>query len=90
MVTTATEAAGAAARQLTELTGRDVEGVSGLERTDDGWRVRLDVVELHRIPETTDLLAVYDVDVDTNGELTSCVRIRRYSRGESGEEGGRP
>ena len=33
-----------AAQQLVELTGRDVEGVTALERTDDGWLVEVDAV----------------------------------------------
>ena len=31
-----------AARQLIELTGKDAEGVVGLDRSDDGWKVEVD------------------------------------------------
>jgi hypothetical protein len=75
-----------AARQLLELTGREAEGVTGLQRTDDGWRVKVEVVELRRVPETTDLLALYEVDVDPRGDLQGYRRLERYSRGAARED----
>ena len=63
------------------LTGKDAEGVTGLERTDDGWMVRVEVVELRRIPDTTDVLALYEVQTDAHGALESYQRVRRYVRG---------
>src|SRR4051794_33991525 len=40
---------------LLQLTGLQTEAVSSLNRTRDGWRVVLEVVELERIPRTTDI-----------------------------------
>jgi hypothetical protein len=79
------QVAGEAARQLLELTGKEPEGVTGLERTDDGWTVQVELLELRRIPSTTDVLASYEVDVDGDGELQGYKRLRRYTRGEAGE-----
>ena len=79
------QVAGEAARQLVELTGKEPEGVTGLERTDDGWTVQVELLELRRIPATTDVLASYEVDVDSDGELQGYKRLRRYTRGEAGE-----
>jgi hypothetical protein len=73
--------------QLSELTGKEVEGVTGLDRTDDGWTVHLDVLELRRIPATTDVLASYEVDLDSQGELEGYRRAQRYVRGAAGKEG---
>ena len=84
--TSASEIASRAARQLHELTGRDVEGVTGLDRTDEGWTVRVEVVELRRIPDTTDVLALYEVEVDSDGDMLGYHRVRRYVRGVPGEE----
>jgi hypothetical protein len=83
---TASQAAASAARQLLELTGREAEGVTGLERTDDGWTVKVEVVEVRRIPDTTDVLALYDVEVDADGDLLGYRRVRRYTRGVPGED----
>jgi hypothetical protein len=70
-----------AAQQLVELTGRDVEGVTALERTDDGWLVEVDVLEVRRIPDTTDVLATYELTLDEDGEIDGYRRLRRYVRG---------
>jgi Gas vesicle synthesis protein GvpO len=82
----ADEAARLAAKQLTELLGSPPERVIGLERRDGGWRVRLEVVELERVPETTSVLASYEVDVDREGELIAYRRTRRYARAQIEEE----
>ena len=58
-----------AARQLVELTGKEPEGVVGLDRSDDGWKVEVEVLEVSRIPNTTDVLAMYEVEVDGKGSL---------------------
>lgn len=78
--------AAGAAQQLLALTGREAEGVTGLERTDDGWRVEVEVVEVRRIPDTTDVLALYEVTLDEDGELEGYRRLRRYGRGTPGQE----
>lgn len=80
------DVASRAAEQLRELTGRQVEGVTGLERTEDGWTVRLEVVESRRIPDTADVLSLYEIQVDDRAELTGCRRLRRYARGQTGDE----
>ncbi len=77
-----------AAQQLLELTGKAAEGVTGFERTDDGWRVEVEVVEVRRIPDTADILALYELDVDEDGELEGYRRLRRYNRGSTGQESG--
>ncbi len=52
-------------------------------RSEDGWRVHVDVLEVARIPDTTSLLATYEVDLDGRGELLQYRRIRRYRRGSA-------
>jgi gas vesicle protein GvpO len=83
---TARQAARQAARQVMELTGHEPEGVTSLARTDDGWRVGVEVVESRRVPDSTDILAVYRVDLDTDGELISYGREDRYYRGRGNKE----
>ncbi|GLZ11947.1 hypothetical protein Acsp04_21820 [Actinomadura sp. NBRC 104425] len=78
----ASQAARRAVGHVTGMTGRDAEGVVGVQRRDDGgWRVTVEVVETHRIPDTADILAVYEADMDADGELVAFHRIRRYTRG---------
>jgi hypothetical protein len=72
------------ARELLQtLSGADVESVSALDRTDGGWRVTLEAVELRRIPDSTDVLATYEVELDGDGDLVRYERRRRYARSQS-------
>lgn len=72
-----------AREQLSELHGADAESVSAVRRTRDGWRVGLEVVEVHRVPESTDVLATYEVELDDDGELITFERATRYYRSEA-------
>lgn len=74
-----------AREQLRELHGSEAEAVSSFERTPDGWAVTLEVVELRRIPESTDVLASYRVELDGDGNLLRYERVRRYHRSEASD-----
>lgn len=80
------QAAGRAAEELLQLTGKDVEGIVGLQRSDDGWTVEVEVLEVRRIPDTTDVLALYEVDADEDGSLIGYRRLRRYGRGAPNQD----
>jgi hypothetical protein len=69
--------------QLAELTGMTAESVSSFERTEDGWALEIEVLELTRVPDTMSLLASYEVTLDPYGELTGYRRVRRYERGRA-------
>jgi hypothetical protein len=69
--------------QLEELLGRPVESVSSLERTHDGWMVALEVVELSRIPESTDVLASYELELDEDLNFRRYQQARRYTRSQA-------
>ncbi|MEV1010026.1 gas vesicle protein [Streptomyces sp. NPDC049881] len=76
-------AARRASRRLERLTGHPVDGVSGVSAEEHGWRVALDVLEVPRIPDTTSLMATYEVDLDRHGKLLRFRRVRRYRRAAS-------
>ena len=83
--TSPSKVASRVAEELADLTGKSVEGVTGLERNDEGWTVDVEVVEVRRIPDTTDVLALYEVTTDSDGTLQGYRRLRRYARGTPGE-----
>jgi hypothetical protein len=84
---TAKQAARAALGQIMEMTAKPAEGITEVERTEDGWVVGVEVVEDRRIPSSTDILATYQATIDAEGELMSYRRLRRYmrGRGDTGE-----
>src|SRR5215217_7309234 len=85
---TGTRAARRAALHLMELTGKEFEGIVGFKKVEDGWTVEVEVLEMRRIPSTTDVLAVYEVSVDKSGELVGYERVARYVRGDAGKDRG--
>jgi len=78
-----TDMAEQARELLRSVRGVEAESVSGLSRTSNGWKVTLEVVELRRIPESTDVLASYDVELDGDGKLLGFERGRRYNRSQA-------
>lgn len=82
----APQAARAGLRQIVELTGKEPEGVTSVQPTEGGWVVGVEVVEDRRIPSSSDILSVYEADLDANGDLMSYRRSRRYSRGRGNDE----
>ena len=72
--------------QAEELLGRPVEAVLGVERDGDDWTLELEVLELSRIPTTTDVLGKYEVTLDKDGEITGAKRMRRYARAAGGDD----
>jgi hypothetical protein len=84
---TAAQAAQRGLRQIAELTGRQTEGVTGVEPAEDGWVVGVEVLEEQRIPSSSDILAIYEADIGSGGELLSYRRLRRYARGRLDGEG---
>ncbi len=83
----AAKAGQAALRQIVELTGKEPEGVTGVDRGEDGWVVGVEVVEDRRVPSSSDILAIFEIELDMDGELMSYRRVRRYPRGRGDDEG---
>jgi len=75
------EAARRAVQRVEALTGIEPEGVVSLEPHDQGWRIGVEVVEMERIPNSTDVMAVYQVDLDQGGGLIGYQRAERHYRG---------
>ena len=79
-------AARAAVEQIAEMTGRAPEGVTFVRKQDDSWLVGVEVVETERIPDSSDVLAVYEAELDDEAELMSYQRVRRYPRGRGDDD----
>ena len=71
-----------ALEELSALVGCPAEGVSGIRKNDSGWIVTVEVMELGRVPETTDVMASDDVHVDQDGDVMEYQRLRRYLRAQ--------
>jgi Gas vesicle synthesis protein GvpO len=66
-----------------DMTDFDPESVSALQWDGSTWLVSVEVCEMTRIPNTTDVMATYVVQLDDGGGLLGYKRERRYLRGEA-------
>ena len=80
----AAELGQAALTTVAELTGHEPEAVTGLEWDGEYWQVSVDVLELARIPNTTDVMGSYVVQLDESGTLRGYHRTGRFQRGQVG------
>ena len=83
----AEKAAERGVRYITRFTGKEPETVTQIARSDAGWVVGVEVVEDRRIPSSSDILAIYEVRIDREGEVDGYRRTARYSRGRGNTEG---
>ena len=75
----------AAMTEVAHLTGKDADKVISLRRDGEIWELEVDVVDLRRVPDTTDYLATYLVHLDDDGNVLDLRRVRRYVRAWLGD-----
>ncbi|QWF86037.1 gas vesicle protein GvpO [Amycolatopsis sp. CA-230715] len=71
-----------ARQEFEEIAGLEIESVSAFAKTEHGWEMHAEVVELARIPDTTSVLATYAVRLEPDGAFAGYERLRRYGRGQ--------
>jgi hypothetical protein len=77
-----------ARQQLAEITGFKPVAVVGSYKDAEGWHVSVDMLEMARLPESTDVLGTYLVLLDEEGTMVQFEKKRTRLRGESYEEEG--
>lgn len=68
-----------------ELLGDEPESVIRAERTDDGWRVLVEIVERSAVPDTQDVLGRYELVLEGE-QVVEYGLTERYKRGDSRDE----
>lgn len=81
--TSATRIAACAQDHISALTSKNVVGVTSVEPAEQGWLVEVEVLEEARIPSSSDMLALYEAELDDHGDLLAYRRTRRYARGRA-------
>jgi hypothetical protein len=77
-----------AKREVSQLTGLKPETVTSLAPDgDEQWIVRVEALEVSRVPSTMDVLGTYEVTLSNDGELVGFRRTRRYHRTSTEDEG---
>lgn len=70
--------------EIKELLKKEPEGISSIEKTERGWVVLCEVLEKKAIPETYDLLKVYEFILDNNAKIDSFKMLKKIRRGDIG------
>lgn len=78
-----------AKKQLADLTGFSSPAVVGIARQNHHWLLTIELLEKESIPDGMDVLGVYQVVTDADGNVRSYQReeIRRRSDTKQSEEG---
>ncbi len=75
-----------AQQEFVKLGKKPADGVTGLSKTEEGWAVLLEALERKAIPDTMDVLGLYELHLDNEGNLLSLDRKKLRKRGETKEE----
>jgi len=75
-----------AREEFISLGKKPADGVTGLSKTEEGWSILLEALERKAIPDTMDVLGLYELRVDNEGNLLSLDRKKLRKRGETHEE----
>jgi len=65
-----------------DVLNRQPESVSLLEKTEKGWRMEVEVLERKAIPDSFDLLSVFELNLDAAGNIMSFKQIKKIRRGD--------
>lgn len=68
------EAINKAKEELKAVVGREVSSVSGASKVEGGWQVLVELIERKAVPDSQDLLGLYEVRLDEEGNLASFER----------------
>jgi len=75
-----------AKKELQAAMNLEVSSVTGISKAEhDGWQVTIELVERKAIPDTQDLLGVYEVRLDEDGHLISFDRKKVRHRMDTEE-----
>jgi len=66
--------------ELSKITGLELSTTLGAVKEEKGWKVTLEMVEKHSIPDQMDILAVYEVFLDDDGNVFEFKRARLRKR----------
>lgn len=55
--------------QLKRITNLEFSTILGVEQKKENWKITLEMVEKHSIPDQMDILGIYEAIVDGDGDL---------------------
>ncbi|MDD5014001.1 MAG: gas vesicle protein [Atribacterota bacterium] len=75
-----------ARKELSTLTGLATSSTVGVTKNEKGWNISIEMVEKRSIPDQMDILALYEVFLDEDGNLLNFERKSMRRRMDSMEK----
>jgi hypothetical protein len=75
-----------AQEEFVRLGKTPANGITGLSKTEEGWAILLEALERKAIPDTMDVLGLYELRLDNEGKLLGLDRKKLRKRGETKED----
>lgn len=76
-----------AREEISRATGLELSTTLGASKDERGWRISMEMIEKHSIPDQMDILATYDVILDDDGKLLEFNRRKLRKRVDIEDEG---
>jgi hypothetical protein len=75
-----------ARKEFIGLGKKPTECITSLSKTQEGWAIQMESVERKAIPDTMDVLGLYELRMDEEGCLLSVDRKKLRKRGETKDD----
>jgi hypothetical protein len=75
-----------AQEEFVRLGKTPANGITGLSKTEEGWTILLEALERKAIPDTMDVLGLYELRLDNEGNILGLDRKKLRKRGETKED----
>jgi len=69
-----------AREEISKITGLELSTTTGAVKEEQGWKVTIELIEKHSLPDQMDILACYDVILDDDGNVIKFNRSRLRKR----------
>ncbi len=75
-----------AKEEILSVMNLEMNNVISCERTEEGWRLAAELIERKSLPDTQDILGIYEVLLDDEGSMTGYDRKKVRRRQDLEEE----
>jgi hypothetical protein len=73
-------------KEFTGLTNLPVDGITSLSKDEDNFVVSLEALERKAIPDSMDILGLYEVHLDSKGNVVTFLRKKLRKRTDTSED----
>jgi len=74
-----------AREELSKVTGLELSTTLGAVKEEKGWKITMEMIEKHSIPDQMDIMAVYETILDDDGNMIEFNRKRLRKRVDTEE-----